>query len=158
MGTYANTLRLIPPPWFALQGKAVFSETSSLWRRWDATSTCSEFVELNGFYLTGALCRATAIALEERPSIISIIFDKYYPFPDGGIAIIMKALKRNTTVTRSNSLVIAMSPYTINFLLGNKCTIAIVSTYYDDSFTWGCDGTSSSSCSVGRLAAFISEK
>jgi hypothetical protein len=51
------------------------------------------------FYFTDALCRATANALEERSSVIDIIFDNECTFPDGGRAIIANALKRNTSVT-----------------------------------------------------------
>jgi hypothetical protein len=56
-------------------------------------------VKFYGFYFTNELCHATATALEEGSSITDITFDDQCTFPEGGKALIAKALKTNTTVT-----------------------------------------------------------
>jgi hypothetical protein len=57
------------------------------------------FVNFNGFYFTDAHCHAIARALERGSSITSINFEPGCSFPGGGMAIIVNALKANTTVT-----------------------------------------------------------
>ena len=57
------------------------------------------FVGFSGFYFTNELCHATANALEEGSSIPKIAFDRLCIFPDGGRAIIAKALKTNAAIT-----------------------------------------------------------
>jgi hypothetical protein len=57
------------------------------------------FVRFEEFYFTNALCHAVASALEEGSLIIAISFDDSCSFFDGGRAIIVNALKRNTSVT-----------------------------------------------------------
>jgi hypothetical protein len=56
-------------------------------------------VKFDGFYFTNELCHATADALEERSSVTDVTFDNECTFPDGGRALIVKALKTNETVT-----------------------------------------------------------
>jgi hypothetical protein len=51
------------------------------------------------FHFTNELCHATANALEEGLSITAITFNNQCTFPDGGRALILKALKTNASVT-----------------------------------------------------------
>jgi hypothetical protein len=62
-------------------------------------SPALRFVTFDSFYFTNELCHATANALEAGSSMTTITFASDCSFPDGGRALIAKALKTNARVT-----------------------------------------------------------